>query len=61
MTEQPFTGHTTYGTLGGIITIVLANISGGDLLRTMVLAGAGAIVSFAVSHACNYWLRKWRK
>jgi hypothetical protein len=62
MTDQQFTGHTIYGTLGGIITIVLVvNISAGDLLRTMVLAAVGAVVSLSVSHACNYWLRKWRK
>ena len=61
MTEQPFTGHTTYGTLGGIITIVLVNINTGDLLRTIVLAAVGAVVSLSVSHVCNYWLRKWRK
>ena len=36
MTDQQFSGHTTYGTLGGIITIVLANIQAGDLLKTMV-------------------------
>jgi hypothetical protein len=61
MTDQQFSGHTTYGTLGGIITIVLANIQAGDLLKTIVLAAVGAVVSLLVSHGCNYWLRKWRK
>jgi hypothetical protein len=61
MTDQQFTGHTTYGTVGGIITILVVNISAGDLLKTMVLAAVGAVVSLLVSHACNYWLRKWRK
>jgi hypothetical protein len=61
MTDQQFTGHTIYGTLGGIITIVLVNINAGDLMRTVVLAAVGAVVSLSVSHACNYWLRKWRK
>jgi hypothetical protein len=61
MTEQQFNGHTTYGTLGGIITILLVNINAGDLIRTAVLAAVGAVVSLSVSHGCNYWLRKWRK
>jgi len=61
MTDQHFTGHTTYGTLGGIITIVIANISAGDLLRTIVLAAVGAVVSLSVSLGCKYCLRKWRK
>ena len=61
MTDQQFNGHTTYGTLGGIITIILVNINVGDILRTIVLAAVGAVVSLAVSLACNYWLRKWRK
>jgi len=61
MTDQQFNGHTTYGTVGGIITILLVNINAGDLMRTMVLAAVGAVVSLSVSHGCNYWLRKWRK
>ena len=61
MTEPQFTGHTTYGTLGGIITIILVNIHAGDLLKTIVLAAVGAVVSILVSHGCKYCLRKWRK
>jgi hypothetical protein len=61
MTDQQFNGHTTYGTVGGIITILLVNINAGDILRTTVLAAVGAVVSLLVSHGCNYWLRKWRK
>jgi hypothetical protein len=61
MTDQQFAGHTIYGTLGGIITILVVNISAGDLLRTMVLAAVGAVVSLCVSLGCKYCLRKWRK
>jgi len=61
MTDQQFNGHTTYGTIGGVITIVAVNISAGDLLRTTVLAAVGAVVSLVVSFTCNYCLRKWRK
>lgn len=61
MTDHQFTGHTTYGTLGGIMTILVANITTGDMIRTIILAATGAVVSLSVSLACNYCLRKWRK
>jgi len=61
MTDQQFTGHTVHGTLGGIITILLVNIGTGDILRTIILAGTGAVASLLVSLACKYCLRKWRK
>lgn len=37
------------GTVGGTITIILANINTGDLVKTAVLAAVGAAVSFMVS------------
>jgi hypothetical protein len=61
MTEQQFTGHTIYGTLGGIITIFLVNITAGDLLKTALLSAVGAVVSILVSLAVKYALRKWQK
>ena len=61
MTNQSFTGHTTYGTAGGIITIFLANISSGDVFRTAILAAIGALVSYSASHLIKYYTRKWRK
>lgn len=61
MTDQQLTGHTIYGTLGGIITIILVNITAGDLLKTALLAAVGAVVSLSVSLAFKYCLRKWRK
>jgi len=61
MTDPNFTGHTKYGTLGGIITIVLYNINTGDVVRTTVLAAIGAFVSFFVSLVLRYCIRKWRK
>jgi hypothetical protein len=51
MTDQQFNGHTTYGTLGGIITILLVNINAGDLIRTVVLAGSWSRCQF-ISLAC---------
>lgn len=50
MAQQSFTGHTTYGTAGGILTIFLANISSGDVFRTAILAAIGALVSYSMSY-----------
>ena len=61
MADPLFTGHTKYGTLGGIITIFLVNINSGDILRTIVLTSIGAIVSFTMSCLLKYCLEKWLK
>jgi hypothetical protein len=37
------------GTIGGTLTIVLANIHAGDLLKTIVLSVIGAIISYGTS------------
>ena len=61
MTELNFTGHTTLATLGGITIILLDNIDSGDVLKTIVLASIGAIVSFIISLVLKNCLSKWRK
>ena len=40
---------TKAGTIGGTFLTVAANIQHGDVLKTIVLAAIGAIVSFSVS------------
>jgi hypothetical protein len=37
------------GTVGGTLLTVVANIKSDDVLKTVVLAGLGAVVSFFVS------------
>jgi mannitol-specific phosphotransferase system IIBC component len=58
-------GNHTYlqsaGTAGGTLTVLLANISSGDILKTAVQAVLGAVLSFAVSWLLNKWLNKRRK
>lgn len=54
-------GSTRAGTAGGVLVIILANISSGDLLRTAVLAAFGAIVSFLVSLVLKRLLQWFRK
>ncbi len=40
---------TRIGTMGGTILTVVINISTGDVIRTMILATVGAVVSFTIS------------
>mgnify|MGYP001597182894 CR=1 FL=1 len=61
MTDPYFTGHTKYGTAGGIITILICNITTSDVIKTVVLAATGAFVSFFISMLLKYCIGKWRK
>jgi hypothetical protein len=61
MIDPNFTGHTKSGTIGGIIVILLDNINSGDIAKTIILAGIGAIVSFIISLILRYCLGRWRK
>jgi mannitol-specific phosphotransferase system IIBC component len=53
-TNHLFNMDTRMGTWSGTLLVVLATISAGELLKTMILAAVGAVVSFLVS-----WLLKW--
>lgn len=48
---------TTAGTVTGTVITVAANIDSQDYLKTVILAGVGAIASFVIS-LCLKWL--WR-
>ena len=53
--------YTKTGTIGGTITIVLANINSGDVIKTAVLAGVGALVSFVISYVMKELVKWWRR
>ena len=49
------------GTAGGTLLILLVQVPHGDLVRTAVLAGTGAIVSYTVSLVIKLlvsWLKR---
>lgn len=52
---------TKAGTIGGTFLTVAANIQNGDVLKTIVLAAIGAIVSFSVSLLMKLLILKLRK
>ena len=62
MIQDSFFGNPTKtGTIGGLLTILLVNISAGDLLRTVVLAAIGATISFGVSLGWKLLIKKWKR
>jgi mannitol-specific phosphotransferase system IIBC component len=61
MNQPFFTPGTKMGTAAGTITIFLVNISSGDIAKTMVLAGIGAVVSFFISLLLRKLVRWWKE
>jgi hypothetical protein len=56
-----FDSTTKAGTAGGILLTIFANISGEDLLKTAVLAGVGAVLSFEVTLCLKFMIRRFRR
>ena len=52
--------YTKTGTIGGTLTIILANINSADILKTAVLAGIGAVVSFGASLLMKQLVKWWK-
>lgn len=52
---------TKVGTAAGTLLTILFNIHIHDILKTVVLAAIGAIVSFSVSLALKYLAKKFKK
>lgn len=49
---------TKHGTASGTLLIILANISSADIIKTIVLAAIGAVVSFVVSLLLKQLMKK---
>jgi len=57
-----FSDHNTKTiTIGGFLTIFLANIGSPDLLNTVALAAVGAVVSFLISQLLKFAIRRFGK
>ena len=61
MMNQVFDNNTKVGTAGGTLLIVLLNIRSEDLVKTAVLAGIGAIVSFSVTLGLKFLIKRLKK
>ena len=53
--------HTLMGTAGGTFLSVLPNIQSEDVLKTVLLAAIGAIVSFTISLVLKSIIKKHKK
>ena len=53
--------HTLMGTAGGTFLSVMPNLHSEDVLKTVVLASIGAVVSFIVSLALKYLIKKHKR
>lgn len=61
MQQHTFHFSTKAGTAGGTLSIILANITSHDIVKTIILAAIGAMVSFGVSHLLKYLFGKWKR
>lgn len=52
--------HTKASTIGGTMVILLVNISSADLMKTIVLAATGAIVSYLTSLVMKKVVSWWK-
>lgn len=60
MTAQEATAGTKAGTIGGTLLTIVANLDSSDLVRTVILATVGAVVSFVISLGLKLVV-KWLK
>lgn len=56
-----FDNTTKRGTAGGTLLTILGNISSEDVLKTIILAAVGAVVSFAVTFLLKKLLKRIKK
>jgi len=59
--NQYFDDHAKAGTAGGTLLSILANIHSGDILKTVVLAAVGAVVSFSMTLLLKIAIRHFKK
>lgn len=60
-TNHHIEGGTILGTVSGTGLTVLANIGSTDIVKTVVLAAIGAVVSFCVSVSLKWLVKRFRK
>ena len=59
--NQYFDTHARAGTAGGTLLTILVNIHSGDILKTVVLAAIGSVVSFSITLLLKVAIRHFRK
>lgn len=59
--KQVFDSTTKTGTAGGTLLTIFANIKSEDVIKTCVLAGIGAVVSFGVTLLLKLLIKRIRR
>jgi len=60
MSQEYFDNSTKAGTAGGTLLTILVNITSADLLKTGLLAAAGAVVSFSVTLLLKFLIKRFK-
>jgi len=56
-----FNSDTRAGTIVGTMLVIIANLDSGEMLKTGILAGFGALVSFVVSTILKWLHSRYKK
>ncbi len=59
--KQVFDNTTKAGTAGGTLLTIFGNISSQDIIKTGVLAGIGAVVSFFITILLKLLVKRLKK
>ena len=59
-THNNIESETILGTVSGTVLTVLVNIGSSDIIKTVVLAALGAVVSFGVSLLLKWLVNKFK-
>lgn len=60
-THNNIESGTILGTVSGTVLTVAVNVGSSDVLKTVILAGLGAVVSFSVSLLLKWLVKKLNK
>lgn len=59
--EMTASNPTLMGTAGGTFLSVVPNLNSEDVLKTVLLAAVGAIVSFGISMVLKFVIKKYKE
>jgi len=59
--EMTASNPTLMGTAGGTFLSVVPNLNSDDVLKTVLLAAVGAIVSFGISMVLKFVIKKYKE
>jgi mannitol-specific phosphotransferase system IIBC component len=60
-THNNIESGTILGTVSGTVLTVAVNVGSSDILKTVILASLGAVVSFSVSLLLKWLVKKFKK